>query len=98
MKPDKPDSCEFCQRHLKLTFHHLVPKKVHKDRRVLKLFPDIDLIHYGIWLCVACHKHLHQNFNHDDLAFRLNKKDDLLNNDKIKSFTAWASKQRKRIK
>jgi hypothetical protein len=98
VKPNKPNSCEFCQRHLKLTFHHLVPKKMHKDKRVLKMFPDVDLIHFGIWICTACHKHLHKSFGHEDLAFYLNEKEKLLRNDKVKRFTNWASKQRKRIK
>ncbi|MDA3951402.1 MAG: hypothetical protein PF508_19500 [Spirochaeta sp.] len=40
-KPAQPQTCELCGRETTLTFHHLIPKKTHRKRRVLRRFaPD----------------------------------------------------------
>lgn len=98
MKPNKSNTCQLCDRELVLTFHHLVPKKFHENKTVLKKHPDIELIHYGIWVCKACHKHIHKTISLKDLAFTYYTLRLLKNQNELARFCQWAAKQSKRIK
>lgn len=98
MKAQKKDACELCQRHVSLTFHHLVPKKYHDNRTVRSKFENIDLIHYGSWLCNDCHKQVHRLISLKDLANDFNTLEKLRNHEDIMKFAHWAAKQTKKIK
>lgn len=98
MKPEKLENCELCFRNIQLTFHHLVPKKFQNKRVILSKFPQIDLIHYGVWLCNDCHKQVHKLIPLEVLAFNLNNLEKLKSHDKIAKFTRWAARQTKNIK
>ena len=91
------DYCELCTRNnLKLTFHHLIPKKMHKKKYVLKIHPNKDFNKYGIVVCVACHKTIHNCISHKDLALRYFTITDLLSHSEIKKAVEFNSKQEKR--
>lgn len=98
MKPEKPNVCSTCRRSVDLSFHHLIPKKMHSKRWVKEKHAEIDLIHYGIWVCNDCHKKIHRLFDHQTLAAYYFTTDALLNNQKFKKFISWVSKQRKKVK
>jgi hypothetical protein len=98
MKPEKLEGCNLCKRDVALTFHHLVPKSYHTDRRVLKMHDGVLLIHYGIWLCKDCHKTIHKLISLEDLAFKYYSIEELKKHEKLNKFVRWAAKQRKRIK
>ncbi|MDG1914164.1 MAG: hypothetical protein P8I55_06200 [Crocinitomix sp.] len=53
MKPEKPNYCEACSRAIELSFHHLVPKKVHNKSSIQKIHDGIELDHYGVWVRVC---------------------------------------------
>ena len=82
MKPIEPDICELCKRQLSLSFHHLIPKKMHDKRQVKAMHQDIDLVNHGIWVCNDCHKHIHKFIGHEDLAYSYYSKDRLLQHEK----------------
>ncbi len=98
MKPEKPNTCSLCKREVELSFHHLVPKKMHDKRWVVQKHADKELIHYGIWVCEDCHKKIHRLFDHQTLAEHYFTKDTLLQHEKLRKFVNWVSKQRKKVK
>ncbi|UKN02302.1 hypothetical protein K6119_02055 [Paracrocinitomix mangrovi] len=98
MKPDKNDQCSLCEREKELSFHHLIPKKMHKKKQVIKAFSDIDFDHYGIWVCTDCHKEVHRLFDHEVLAYHLNTLKKLKENEEMQKFVKWVSRQDKKVK
>jgi len=98
VKPVKKERCEFCERVLDLTYHHLIPKKTHKLRRIKERFSKCELNDNGVWLCVDCHKKIHKTFSHQELAFRYCTKDKLLENPEILKFVEWVKRQNRRVK
>lgn len=90
------EPCELCGRSdLKLTFHHLVPRKMHGKKYITKLHPEIDLNTYGIMVCIPCHKMIHKKISHRDLALIYFSKELLLEHEEIKKFIEFQSKQTK---
>lgn len=89
-----PEHCEFCGRAVDLTFHHLIPRKVHRRARFKKYSRD-DLMQ-GIWLCRPCHSAVHKQFDQMELATRLNSRDALLAEAAIQKHIEWVRKQRVR--
>jgi ribosomal protein L37AE/L43A len=98
MKPEKKSACEFCKRDVELTFHHLIPKKMHQKGWVIKKYADVDLIHHGIWLCADCHKQVHKLLDHKQLAEFYFDKERLLSNAQLRKFVGWVSRQKKKVK
>ena len=54
--------CPFCGRRLALTFHHLIPKKVHRRARYRRRFSREELA-LGIYLCRDCHDGIHATYS-----------------------------------
>ena len=71
---------------------------MHEKRQVKALHQDIDLAHYGIFVCNDCHKHIHKFIGHEDLAYHYYSKDRLSRQEKLRRFVRWVSKQDKRVK
>ena len=90
------ESCALCNRSdLKLTFHHLVPRKMHGKAYIEKLYPDVNLHTYGIDVCIPCHKSIHKHIEHRDLAERYATREALLEHPEIAKFVAFNRKQTK---
>ena len=88
--PPKPDSCELCQRPVSLlTKHHLIPKTMHKHKRVKKLFARSQCITDIAWLCQPCHKHIHKVLSEKQMAFEFYQLKDLATQPDIANFVAW---------
>ena len=98
MKPIRPDKCMTCNRGVKLTFHHLIPKKLHKKRKTILRLPETDLNHHGIWVCKDCHKKIHRLFTHEELSEEYYSIEKLKENETFRKFLNWVSKQDKRVK
>ncbi len=50
--PLQPECCELCERPVaKLTRHHLIPKHLHRKKRVQNLFDKEGLITCTLWVC-----------------------------------------------
>ncbi len=71
-----------------LTFHHLIPKRVHKRRRFRDL--DANTLQSGLWLCRRCHKMVHRSADHLTLATAHRSLDGLLAHPGIGRYAAWA--------
>lgn len=56
------DRCETCGRQVPLTFHHLIPKKLHRRPRFKKHYSTKQL-QAGIRVCRTCHNGIHRQFD-----------------------------------
>lgn len=86
-------TCQLCQRQVDLTFHHLMPRKMHRRTYFRKNF-DKETLNQGIWVCRPCHKGLHRLYDEMTLAKRFNQLEKLLADEAIQKHVQWVSKQK----
>jgi len=91
---NKPASCQLCQRHIGLTFHHLIPRKVHSRPRFKKAYSR-EQLNQGVWLCRDCHRTVHRFFDELTLAKELNTLEKLAASEAIQRHIEWQSRQRR---
>ncbi|CAG8496703.1 5932_t:CDS:2 [Funneliformis caledonium] len=89
-----PGTCLMCHRHMPLTFHHLVPKMMHKRVIKKKLYTKDQCNARGIYICRPCHSACHKMISHEQMAYEYNTLDKLLEHEEVSKFVNWASKQR----
>ncbi|MDP5460662.1 HNH endonuclease [Alishewanella sp. SMS8] len=85
--------CQLCQRQTLLTFHHLIPRKMHRRSRFNKKYSKAEL-QQGVYLCRLCHKAIHKQYDEITLAQRFNTLELLLADDAIQRHLQWAAKQK----
>ncbi|MBT8115304.1 MAG: hypothetical protein KJP04_07980 [Arenicella sp.] len=66
----KHGHCPLCQRLTHLTFHHFVPRKVHRRAHFKKHFTK-DQLNQGVAVCRQCHSGIHRFYDEMHLAKRL---------------------------
>ncbi|MDJ0741185.1 MAG: hypothetical protein QNJ91_15830 [Gammaproteobacteria bacterium] len=89
----KHGACGLCGRHTELTFHHLIPRKVHRCNRFRKQVPR-HVLQHGIDICRLCHEGLHRLFDEMTLAKRLDSIEALRAEPAVKRHVQWVRKQR----
>lgn len=89
----KVTQCQLCQRECALTFHHLIPRKMHR-RTYFKKHYDKVMLQQGVLLCRLCHKGIHTLYDEMTLAKQLNTLAQLKADDSIKQHVDWVKKQR----
>ena len=89
----KTGDCALCGRHTALTFHHLIPRKLHRRPRFRKRY-DREALQRGIALCRLCHKGVHRLHSEMTLARDLSTLEALSNDPAIRRHVAWVRKQR----
>jgi len=94
MKPPRAPVCELCGRDKPLTYHHLLPRKSHRKRRIRDRFEREELHGRGLWLCRLCHRQLHRFYTEMELAERLNTREAILEEPQMQRFLQWARKQK----
>ncbi len=87
-------SCLFCHRDLPLTFHHLVPKSLHKKQWVKRRFTKKSL-QEGILICRDCHDALHKMITRKECATTYNTYEKILNHHNFSNFVRWVKTQDK---
>ncbi|MCB1786766.1 MAG: hypothetical protein H6953_08055 [Chromatiaceae bacterium] len=85
--------CSLCGRRTELTFHHLVPRKVHRRTYFRKHF-DRQALSAGIEVCRLCHTGLHRLYDEMTLARRLCSLTALRADPAIRRHVQWVRKQR----
>jgi hypothetical protein len=88
------DCCRLCGRRRPLTFHHLVPRKVHRRSHFRKHYSR-DELQQGIAVCQLCHKGIHRLYDELTLAKRLSTLEALRADPAIQRHCGWARKQRR---
>lgn len=90
----KQGACALCQREMDLTFHHLIPRAMHKRKFFRKHYSKAELAQ-GIDVCRPCHNAIHQFFDEMQLAKQCNSLDKLLAEPNIQKHITWIVKQRR---
>ncbi len=89
---DSSQRCELCGRARPLTFHHLIPRSCHSNKWFKKRFTPQEM-RRGIRICRQCHSYLHYHFSEKEMGQRLNTKEALLANEKVRRCVEWARKR-----
>ena len=90
-------SCLFCHRDLPLTFHHLIPKSLHKKQWIKRRFTKNSL-QDGILICRDCHDALHKMISRKECATTYNSCEKILQHPDFSNFVRWVKKQNKTSK
>ena len=81
--------CELCGRENELTFHHLIPVTLHKNKWFKKNYTREEMSQ-GINLCKHdCHFYIHSITSNKELGRTYNTKEKLIKHDKIKKYIKW---------
>ena len=84
-----------CSSDLNLTFHHLIPRKVHRRAYFKKNYSKEELAK-GVDLCRLCHRGIHRLFDQMTLAREFSSLDALQTNPLIQRHVDWVRRQRER--
>ena len=90
---DSGDRCALCQRRRHLTFHHLIPRKLHRRTRFRKRYSR-DQLNRGIDICRICHNGLHRLYDEMTLARDFNSLESILADPDLARHIAWSARQR----
>lgn len=88
--------CQLCRRQVQLTFHHLIPRKMHR-RTYFKKHYSKQALNQGIWVCRQCHRGIHKLYDEMTLAKQLNTLEKLQRNPQIKQHVCWVAKQKETL-
>lgn len=86
-------TCPACDRLTSLSFHHLVPRKVHRRAFFRKNFSRAQLS-LGIYLCRLCHDGVHDRFDEITLAKFYSDPAQLLAEPSLRRHFSWVARQR----
>jgi hypothetical protein len=86
--------CPTCRRTLQLTFHHLIPRKVHRRPRFRRRYTREQLA-AGVYLCRDCHDVIHRTYSEMDLARERASLGLLLADPLLTRQFDWLSRQRR---
>ena len=94
-KPTKMKAglCCLCFREVLLTFHHLIPRKLHRRPFYRRNYSKSEL-NNGIYVCRLCHNGIHSLYDEKTLAKQLNSYDALRADTALKKHCNWVAKQR----
>lgn len=95
VRHNRPGICCLCLRELPLTFHHLIPRKVHRRSYFQKHFSR-DQLNQGIFICRTCHKGIHARYDEMTLARQFNSPERLRADPELARHFAWAARQKQR--
>ncbi len=87
--------CPFCRRDLPLTFHHLIPKKLHRRTRFRKQYSH-EQLNRGINICRQCHDGIHDRYDEMTLYRDFSSPDRLAADPALARYFEWVARQRVR--
>jgi hypothetical protein len=93
--PAHDNPCSLCGRRTALTFHHLIPRKVHRRTHFRKRFSRAQLA-AGIDVCRLCHDGIHRLYDELTLARRFSTLEALRSDPAIQRHCRWVRKQQRR--
>lgn len=85
--------CGLCEREKELTFHHYIPKALHKNKLFIKLYEKKYMKSHGVNLCDDCHYAIHHFHTEKELGKYYNDMKKLLTSEKVKNFLKWIKRQ-----
>jgi 5-methylcytosine-specific restriction endonuclease McrA len=87
------ERCATCGRDTALTFHHLIPRKLHRRKHFRRHY-DRDVLTLGIHVCRACHRGIHKRFDEMTLGRHFNTLARLREDPDLARHFAWVGKQK----
>ncbi len=87
------EHCELCSQIRDLTFHHLIPRKLHKRTRFKKNYSR-EQLNKGIYICRLCHNGLHRLYNEETLAKLYSDKEKIMADPVLLKHIDWSAKQK----
>jgi len=87
------ETCPLCRREVALTFHHLIPKKVHGRNFFQKKYSKSEL-RSGIDICRKCHDGIHDFYDEMALGKNLSTLEAIQSDPALAKHFAWVAKQR----
>lgn len=85
--------CSLCERSTHLTFHHLIPRKLHRRNYFKKHYPK-EQLNMGIHICRKCHNGIHDIYDEETLARQFNTLEALQSDEALVKHFSWVGKQR----
>ena len=92
----KYGNCLLCGRESELTFHHLIPRKLHRRNFFRKNFNKNEL-QLGVNICRECHNGIHDLYDEMTLFQRFSDPEALQNDPALQRHFEWVSKQRRKF-
>lgn len=89
----KTGVCPLCLRKSGLTFHHLIPRKLHRRDHFKKHYSKQEL-NKGINICRKCHSGIHNFYDEMTLAKELNSLALIQSDAALSRHFKWVGKQR----
>jgi hypothetical protein len=85
--------CKLCGREKELTFHHFIPKTLHKNKWFKKRFTR-DQMDQGIYICEHdCHPEIHRFIDAKEMGRDYNTLELLRNHPQVRKYIKWIRKQ-----
>ncbi len=78
-----------------LTFHHLIPRKLHRRPRFRKQYSREQLAE-GVYVCRECHDGIHSTYTEMELARDFATVEALLADPQLARHFSWLARQRRR--
>ena len=94
MPESAPTSCALCGRERPLSFHHLIPKKVHRRGHFKRNYEAAEL-QKGVHLCRLCHGAVHRLYDEMTLAKDYATLAALRQDPAVQKHVSWARKQKR---
>ena len=91
MAKDKHGICPLCKRETTLTFHHLIPKMMHRRTYFKKNFSSEER-NQGVDVCRKCHSGIHDLYSEMHLAKYLNTLEKLEADEAVAKHCSWVAK------
>ncbi len=85
--------CPCCKREAPLTFHHLIPKKLHRRVRFKRNYSRQTLSH-GVYICRACHDGIHKAYDEMTLAKDFASLEALVADEALARHFEWVGRQK----
>jgi maltoporin len=76
-----------------MTFHHLIPKKMHRRTYFRKNYTKLEL-NQGIDICRKCHTGIHKRYDEMTLAKQFATLENLSSDPDLQQHFAWVAKQK----
>ncbi|WP_317933174.1 hypothetical protein [Halioxenophilus sp. WMMB6] len=92
--PAAEQQCALCGSRTLLTFHHLIPRTLHRNKWFRKNFELTDMRERGIVVCRRCHSFIHRQFDEKQLGREFNTLAKLLANEAVVRHSQWSKKHR----
>jgi hypothetical protein len=84
-------SCALCERETARTFHHLIPRTLHRNKWFQKRYTR-EQLSKGIDVCQDCHSAIHRYIHSEkELGRHYNSIDSLKSHEQLAQYLQWIS-------